>query len=284
MAKGATTLPLEAPATKDSVAETRVDPSAGDSGVRPSGAEVLEGAARPSDSNQALAPVDSFTSMIERLATNPAVDVDKLQRLLDMQERILNRNAESAFNAAFADMSAEIPTVMEKGRTDKATYAQLEDIVEAVRPILRKHGFAVSHKTEWPDKGTVKVIGILTHREGHSRTSEFLSSADASGSKNAIQGLGSAVAYGRRYTTKDLLNIVTRHEDDDGASSEKGKQPESPAGYDAWLAVIEGLASSGLPALTDAWNKSKPEHRNFLMKWAPHRWATAKATAGKVKP
>lgn len=227
---------------------------------------------------------DGFVSMIERLATNPAVDVDKLQRLLDMQERILNRNAEAAFNAAFADMQSEIPTVMERGKTDKATYAQLEDIVEAVRPVLRKYGFAVSHKTEWPDKAMVKVIGILTHREGHSRTSEFLTTADTSGSKNAIQGLGSAVHYGRRYTTKDLLNIVTRHEDDDGASSEKGKQPDPPAGYDAWLGVLEGMASSGMEPLTAAWNKSKPEYRNFLMKWAPHRWATAKAVAAKVKP
>lgn len=230
----------------------------------------------------AIAPA-SMVMMFERLATNPDVDVAKLERLIAMQERILSRNAEAAFNAAFSEMQAEIPTVIEHGKTDKGTYAELEDIVSAVRPVLHKHGFALSHRTEWPEKSIVKIIGILTHRDGHSRTSEFMSAADASGSKNAIQGLGSAVSYGRRYTTKDLLNIVTRGEDDNGQSSEKGKQPESPAGYDAWLAVLEAIPSQGMPALTEAWNKSKPEYRNFLMKWGAHRWATMKTVAAKVK-
>src|SRR4051812_23812986 len=150
----------------------------------------------------AVQSADPFTAMVERLAANPDVDVVKLEKLIAMQERILDRNAEAAFNAAFAEMAGEIPTVTERGKTDKGTYARLEDIIQAVRPILQRHGFALSHRTEWPEKTLVKVVGILTHREGHSRQSEFLSGADASGSKNAIQGLGSAVAYGRRYTTK----------------------------------------------------------------------------------
>lgn len=230
----------------------------------------------------ALAPA-SMVLMFERLATNPDVDVAKLERLIAMQERILARNAEAAFNAAFSDMQAEIPTVIEHGKTDKGTYAELEDIVTAVRPVLHKHGFALSHRTEWPEKSVVKIIGIITHRDGHSRTSEFMSAADASGSKNAIQGLGSAVSYGRRYTTKDLLNIVTRGEDDNGHSSERGRQPEAPAGYEAWLAVLEGVADDGLAALTTAWNKSKIEHRNHLMATDKGKFSTLKAKAAKVK-
>lgn len=244
----------------------------------------VDDAPPPASTALAVQPPDSFTSMVERLAANPDVPVDKLERLLAMQERILDRNAEAAFNAAFAEMAAEIPTVSERGKTDKGTYATLEDIIEAVRPVLQRHGFALSHRTEWPEKTSVKVIGILTHREGHSRQSEFMSGADASGSKNAIQGLGSAVAYGRRYTTKDLLNIATRDEDDDGRGTERTGKPDAkaPAGYDAWLAVFEPMAEQGLAALTDAWNKSKVEYRNHLMATNKRAWNDLKVKAAKV--
>jgi hypothetical protein len=137
--------------------------------------------------------------MIIELASNPAVDVDKLQRLIDMQKDARRDHAIAAFNQDFARMQAEIPTVIEKGKGDKGmSYARLEDIIETVRPVLQRHGFSLSHQTEWPDaKTTIKVIGILTHEQGYSRESEFLGAADTSGNKNAIQALGSAVSYGR---------------------------------------------------------------------------------------
>src|SRR6185369_8501881 len=115
-----------------------------------------------------------------------------------------------------AQMQGEIPVVIERAKTNNGTYAPLEDIQDVIRPILQKYGFYLSFRTEWPNEKTVKVVGILTHKDGHERTSEFLSGADASGNKNAIQGLGSANHYGRRYTTKDLLNITSRGVDDDG--------------------------------------------------------------------
>ncbi len=130
-----------------------------------------------------------------------------------------------------------------------------------------RHGFALSHRTEWPDAKTVKVIGILMHREGHSRESEFLSAADVSGSKNAIQGLGSAVAYGRRYTTKDLLNIATSDEDDDGRRTEKRGQKDvaPPAGFEQWWDDIQAVADEGFGPFSAAWNRSREDHRAYAM-------------------
>jgi hypothetical protein len=76
------------------------------------------------------------------------------------------------------------------------------------------------------------VVGHLTHIGGHTRESRFRSTADASGGKNAIQGLGSAVQYGRRYTLIDLLNIVQQGVDDDGqaAGARRSRPARSPAG------------------------------------------------------
>ena len=249
---------------------------------------VTDEMARAADNigNVALVvPESRGATMFERLAADPNVPVDKLERLIAMQERIEANNARSAFNAAFAEMQIEIPTVHERGKTDKATYARLEDIIEAVRPVLGKHGFALSHRTEWPDAKTVKVVGILMHREGHARESEFLSAADASGSKNAIQALGSAVAYGRRYTTKDLLNIATSDEDDDGRAAGKAGKPDAtvPEGYDLWRDGMSDIAEQGTGPLQVAFQKSKREYREYITKNEPLIWARIKTKAGEVK-
>jgi hypothetical protein len=228
-------------------------------------------------------PAAGLMSMIERVATTPGIDINVLERLMAMQERILARDAESAFNVAFAAMLKDIPTIIERASTDKARYAPLEDIIEAVRPVLSRHGFSLSFQTKWPDQKTVHVLGLLTHVEGHCRTSEFLSAADNSGSKNAIQALASAVSYGKRYTTKDLLCIVTRHEDDDAESSEKHKQPAAPDGYDAWFATLEGVASEGMPAFGKAWNASKEEFRKYLVQTAPKMLASLRTKSTRTK-
>jgi hypothetical protein len=216
-----------------------------------------------------LAPVSDGVALFERLARDPSVDVEKLERLIGMQERILAHQARAAFNAAFSVMQGELPAITEKGRTDKGKYARLEDIVARVRPILERHGFALSHRTEWPGNGTVKVVGILTHREGHERTSEFISAADTSGSKNAVQALGSTVAYGRRYTTKDLLLIVTRGEDDDADSADAAKAPAVPEGFDDWAADMEATAGTSVEDFRTAWKKSSIDYRNYTTRHRP---------------
>lgn len=217
----------------------------------------------PGTKEMALQPADHMAQIIA-LASNPAMDVDKLQRLIDMAKDVKQADAVAAFNRAFAALQADIPTVIEKGKGDKGmSYARLEDIVETVRPVLQKHGFSLSHQTEWPDKTTIKVIGILTHEDGHERRSEFLASADQTGSKNAIQALGSSNSYGRRYTTKDLLNIVTKEEDDDG---KKAGAPVEPKGYADWLAHMVKLVDGGCNrlALNAAWESSDPTFTRYL--------------------
>jgi len=226
--------------------------------------------------------VTGLAVVIERLAANPDVDVAKLEKIIDLQERILQHNARAAFNEAYAEMQRELPVIVERGRTNTGKYAPLEDIVEIVRPIITRFGFALSHKTEWPDKETVRVVGILTHKQGAERTSEFLSSADESGNKNDIQGLGSAISYGRRYTTNDLLNIVTRGQDDNGRAAGKPPKPE-PDGFTDWLLNLEATADNGLAALEETWRASKQVYRDHLKDTAPNAVPTLKAKAAKVK-
>lgn len=165
------------------------------------------------------APVQNDASaiiqVIERAAMNPDVDIDKMERLLQMQERVLDRQAAADYSAAMAAMQTDIPSIAERGKTNNGKYATLEDIVDTVRPIMQKHGFAVSFRIKTLDRG-VEVTGVLMHRGGHREETTMLLPADTSGNKNAVQAFGSSVSYGKRYVLSSLLNIATRNEDDDG--------------------------------------------------------------------
>ena len=167
---------------------------------------------------QSLQESTAIIQVIERAALNPEVDIDKMERLLQMQERVLDRQSSMDYNAAMAAMQTEMPSIAERGKTNNGKYATLEDIVDTVRPIMQKHGLAVSFRVKTMERG-IEVTGVLMHKGGYREETSMLLPADTSGSKNAVQAFGSSVSYGKRYVLCALLNITTRGEDDDGNSA-----------------------------------------------------------------
>lgn len=175
----------------------------------------------PAVSNESAAVL----SMIERVVANPEADIEKLEKMLDLQERILNRNAKQAFTADLAAMQAELPLVGKHGEGhQKAKYAKLEDINEAIRPTLQKYGFAVTFRVK-QQPGAATITAILSHRIGHSEETDLILPLDTSGSKNAVQAVGSTLSYGKRYALCALLNISTG-DDTDGNLPQQ--QPLAP--------------------------------------------------------
>lgn len=157
----------------------------------------------------------AIIQVIERAALNPEVDIDKMERLLEMQERVLDRQALMAYSAAMAAMQTELPSIAERGQGNNGAYATLEDIVDTVRPIMKQHGFAVSFRIQTQERG-IQVTGVLMHKDGHREETSMLLPVDTSGSKNAVQAFGSSTSYGKRYVLCALLNITTRGQDDNG--------------------------------------------------------------------
>lgn len=178
--------------------------------------------------NPVASDATAIIQMIERAALNPAVDIDKMERLLEMQERVMVRQAKADYMAALADMQPELPVIEERGgikdRAGKvqSTYALWEDINEAIRPVLARHGFSLSFRTG-QDGAQIIVTGVLGHRSGHSEETTMHLPADGSGSKNAVQAVGSSTSYGKRYTAQALLNLTSRGEDDDGKAAGAGQ-------------------------------------------------------------
>lgn len=180
-------------------------------------------------------PVESrsIMSVIERAAMNPDVDIDKMERLLQMQERILARNAEAAYNEALASLQASMPSIRKGGKNEhtKKSYARLEDIQEAIRPLLQAHGFSVSFHTQTNDQ--ISATAILRHREGYSDQTTVQLPRDTGASRNAVQAVGSSITYAKRYALAALLNIQLDGEDDDGKTATKRSSARNPGGGSA---------------------------------------------------
>lgn len=180
------------------------------------------------EGGELVTPEMQFMAVIERMASNPDVDVNKLTAILDMQERILNKKAEAEFNEAFARLSGRLPRISKQGEAKNNgkllyKFARWEDIDAQIRPLLDEEGFALSFNTQPLDgRPGVVVFGTLAHKSGHSRTAQIELPVDNSGAKNSIQGMGSTFSYGKRYTATMLLNITVENEDSDGAARSYG--------------------------------------------------------------
>jgi hypothetical protein len=169
---------------------------------------------------QAISTVSPMVAMIERLVLDPNVPMDKLERMLAMQERIVAESAKAAFAAAFAAASAQFPSIPLNGKGDKnKPYALLKDIMGMTRPVLSRHGLALSFSVN-SEGAAVRVTAELMHVDGHTKTTSIELPKDQSGSKNAVQAVGSSQTYGQRYTAQAILGLSLGDDtEDDGRAA-----------------------------------------------------------------
>lgn len=156
---------------------------------------------------------DQFLTMVEKLASSPDVDVSKLEKILDVQERVMNKNALSTFNSQFSKMQCNIPVISENATAHNSRYATFEHIMSVIKPILKNYGFAIRFSVT-QENGYVTSIATISHTEGHSESTSITLPYETSGSKNGVQAIGSSVSYGKRYALCALLGIATGDDDD----------------------------------------------------------------------
>ncbi|MFQ5622420.1 MAG: ERF family protein [Paracoccaceae bacterium] len=191
-------------------------------------------------SEQLPADNGSLLSAITRAAADPAIDVDKMMKLSEMYERLEGQRAQREYNAAMAEVQAEMQHVVKDAtnpqtRSKYATYAALD---AALRPIYAHHGFSVSFDTAEAKEGHLGVVCLIGHRSGHTKSYR----ADIPVSTTGLQGkanmtlthaTGSAMTYGRRYLLEMAFNIV-RSDDDGNAAGGSISQDQ----HDELLALL----------------------------------------------
>ncbi len=174
-----------------------------------------------------VAPIQSdsaaLITLIQRAASDPNVDIEKMERLFAMHERMTAQQAKTAYLSAFAKLQAALPAAVRRGKGhNNKNYARYEDLIETLRPHLAEHGFSVSHRVD-TSTGQIKVTGVLGHSAGHSEETSMMLPPDTSGGKTAVHATASAISYGKRYVTLTLTGIATEGEDDDARRATAGE-------------------------------------------------------------
>ncbi len=186
-------------------------------------------------------------SMIERASRDPAVDIDKMERLILMQERMQAKQARDEFDNGMAEAQEAMRAISpdkdnSQTKSKYATYAALD---HAVRPIYSRHGFALSFNTgDAPNPAEVRVLCTVSHRGGHRQDYKIDMPADGKGPQGAsvmtrTHATGAAASYGQRYLLKLIFNLAVGDVDDDGNGADHNDDVErlgtGPRGEDGRL-------------------------------------------------
>lgn len=165
----------------------------------------------------AVAVVTPMTMIDRALASNHAPET--LERLFALQERWEKNQGRKAFDAAVSMAKAAIPAIVKnKAGHNNKRYADFAAIATTVDPILANHGLSYRFRTSQAN-GQISVTCVLSHRDGHSEETTLAGPADASGSKNAIQAIGSTLSYLQRYSLVQMLGLASTEDDDGKAAS-----------------------------------------------------------------
>jgi hypothetical protein len=238
-----------------------------------------------------LAEQDAGASMFERMARDPSIQVDKLERLMTLWERSEARKAEALFNGAMSAAQTEMRPVAADANNPqtRSKYASYQALDHALRPIYTTHGFGLSFDTaEGAPQDWVRVLCYVTHTGGHSRTYHADIPADGKGAKGGdvmtkTHAVGSAMTYGMRYLLKMIFNVAVGEDDDDGQRAGGKVVPEAPEGFDDWLTDMTATADAGTAALQSAFKASKPEYRRYVTEQMADTWSGIKAKAAKMR-
>jgi hypothetical protein len=182
-------------------------------------------------------------TVIERLSSNPNVDIDKIRQMLEMQERWEVNKDRSALSYAMAEFKKNPPEIIKKrtatiNPTFSYSYADLENITSAIIGALAQYGVTHSWKIAEGEKG-ISVTCILRFGLYETDGVTLTSMPDTSGQKNAIQAKGSAISYLEKYTLLAATGMAAGMPDTDG--NDEGPKMDG----EAWNAHIKLIREAG---------------------------------------
>ena len=216
---------------------------------------------------QPLATEVSQPMKLIELAISQNFDLDKFERLFELQERWEKNQSKKAFDQAFSNFQAELPVVPKtktakfetrNGGTMEYSYASIDDVVKALTPVLPKHGLSYRFE-QVMSNNVIKIICILTHADGHSVSCSMQGFPDQSGNKNPLQQIASTVSYLKKYTLSNVTGLACVDDDNDGNYQQLNQQLDAsqPQGQD--VPALEYYPDEEFNKYKDFWVKQIKE-------------------------
>lgn len=165
---------------------------------------------------------DESPAEIIRLAVLGKVDLEKLEKLLVLQERWDANQAKKAFSESMVTVQKNIVLVA-KTLTNSQThskYASLGNIICQTKEVYTEYGFSISFYEGQTEKlEHIRICADVVHRLGHKETYHFDVPLDGKGIKGnanmtSIHAKASSTSYAWRYLMCMIWNIPTSDDND----------------------------------------------------------------------
>jgi len=168
-------------------------------------------------------PQDQMMAIIAKVVSDPNCDVDKMDKIISLQERMFDKNAQISFSKAMVACQSDMPMVVATAQNNhtNSTYVKYEHLIAQTKAIIIKHGFALSFGEEvCSKKDNITVSCDVVHLDGYSKKYESTLPIDSAGiggkvNKTGIHATASAYTYAKRYLFTMIFNIAVADHDDD---------------------------------------------------------------------
>lgn len=155
---------------------------------------------------------------------DPETDPDRLDRFLAIYRQLEKDRAQAQFNAAFARVKINLPTIDKRGVIPdnqgrvRSRFARHDDLHRAITPILTAEGLASSFMFQDAGEGRMTCKMTLTHAGGHSQEYQATGPWSMDIPKaTPNQKARAAQSYMKRNLMIDVFDILCEELDDDGS-------------------------------------------------------------------
>ena len=162
----------------------------------------------------------TMESAIIALVQRTDIDPERLEKFLNMQIKMEERENQRSFKSAMANFQGQCPIIKQTKRVNFGkvdySYAPLDEIVYLIKPILSKNGLSYSFDIHKDDGNDRTLVTTIAHRDGHSESfTHFFTAQHDDQRMNEAQRSKSAITFAKRAALENALGIVTAGEDDD---------------------------------------------------------------------
>ena len=196
---------------------------------------------------RAQVPAVATPAHLLAIAVQNGADLDRLEKLMDLQVRWEANEARKAYLVARSGFKAEPIEIFKAKKVSfgdtKYWHAELSDITDAISSPMAKHQLSYRWDVT-QSEGSITVTCIVSHVLGHSESVTMNAPPDNSGKKNTIQQIASTVTYLQRYTLLAAIGMSTKGMDDDGKGA-TASQLLSAGELADHLAAIDAASTQG---------------------------------------
>lgn len=200
-----------------------------------------------------IAPQSLTPAQMLSIAVQQDAPVEKIEKLMDLQQRWEANEARKAFEAAMVAFSSRVPTIAKTRKGHNSKYAGLPETVEEIQDLMAECQLSRRWEDRDPKKpGNIRIRVVVSHVMGHSVSFELEAGPDIGAGRNDIQAVASTITYLRRITLFGALGLVAGDEvDDDGAGGKKTEPPQPRS------ATLTNKDPAEKKAKTDFWNAAQ---------------------------